>query len=115
MKPHRAKFKLAFLFLLLCLCSCKVNRDFYWGYVYYDQKPLTDVTVKTNSDNVVDSVQTDAIGFFKLAKQPHSAQPLIFKKEGFITDTIPSIWYQHGEKVMYTFLNQQPDTVLLRK
>ncbi|UII26492.1 hypothetical protein LVD15_24880 [Fulvivirga maritima] len=115
MKSLLSKFGLAFIFLTLGISSCKVNRDYYWGYIYYDEKPLTDVTVKINRANVVDSVQTDANGFFKLAKAPHSAPPLIFKKEGFITDTIPSIWHQHGEKVMYTFLNQQPDTVVLRK
>ncbi|CAA0187906.1 carboxypeptidase regulatory-like domain-containing protein [Tenacibaculum maritimum] len=98
---------------ILIISSCRTKPKFYRGYVFYDKKPLLNVIVR--KDNLNESTQTDSTGFFKLPKEPNSIHSLIFEKTGFITDTIPSVWTQHGEKVNYTFLNKTIDTIFLRK
>ena len=101
-------------FILMAI-SCKVKPKFYSGYVYFNEKPLQGVIVKKDNQKLSDMTQTDSIGFFKLHKEPNSIYSLIFKKKGFTTDTIPSVWSQHGEKIKYTFLNKYPDTINLQK
>lgn len=97
------------------LSSCGTKPKFYRGYVFYNKKPLVNVTIKKDNGKHHDSVRTDLTGFFKLPKEPNSIRSLIFTKKGFVTDTIPSVWTQHGEKIYYTFLNKSPDTIFLRK
>lgn len=94
--------------------SCSTKPAFYKGYVYYDNKPLKNVTVKKMYDDE-SFTKTDSTGYFILQKRPNTLRSLIFEKKGFITDTIPSVWTQHGEKVKYTFLNKYSDTIILRK
>lgn len=98
---------------LLIINSCITKPKFYRGYVFYDKKPLANVIVK--KENCNNLTLTDSTGFFKLPKKSNSIRSLIFTKNGFVTDTIPSVWTQHGEKVNYTFLNKTLDTIILRK
>ena len=103
------------LILILLINSCVKKNSFYWGYVYHNNKPVVNVVVKQQNERTNNKAKTDSTGFFKLSKEPNSIGSLIFEKLGFISDTIPSIWIQHGEKVKYTFLNKLPDTIILRK
>ncbi len=100
--------------ILFTITSCSTKPAFYRGYVYYENKPLKNVTVKKMYDDEF-STKTDSNGYFLLQKEPNSLRSLIFEKQGFITDTIPSVWTQNGEKVKYTFLNKYSDTITLRK
>ncbi|MCD8418796.1 hypothetical protein J2Q11_13770 [Tenacibaculum finnmarkense genomovar finnmarkense] len=103
-----------FILALLLLNGCKTKPLLYQGYVYYDNQPLVNVVVKKEHKNQ-DLTKTDSTGYFKIKKTPNSLTSLIFIKEGFKIDTVPSVWSQHGEKINYTFLNKKFDTIRLRK
>ena len=96
------------------LIGCKTKPLFYQGYVYHDNQPQENVTVITD-DNNQDYTKTDVTGYFKLNKMPNTLTDLIFNKEGFRIDTIPSVWSQHGEKIKYNFINKKMDTIQLIK
>lgn len=109
------KLNLLFLFLILGVFGCKTTPRFYRGYVYHNNRPLFNVLVKADNPNFLEKTTTDSLGFFKLSKSPNSLVSLIFIKEKFKSDTIPSVWSQHGEKIKYTFLNKELDTIKMTK
>ena len=91
------------MLIILSLISCgrKIN-DFYQGRVIDENNnPLEDVIVA--EDNLDKQVKTDKTGYFKLHRRPHWLGNLIFIKEGYKTDTIHSVWHQHGETIGIAF------------
>ena len=101
--------------LLLALYSCNDQPKYYHGYVLdRKMKPISNVKVIENNKIPLSTI-TDSTGYFRLNKNPDWLSNLIFLKEGYITDTVRTVWSKHGEKIEYTFLNQNADTVLLRK
>jgi len=94
--------------------TCKQSREFYHGYVYYNNKPVSNVLIKEDVLNSTKNTETDSTGFFKLPKDPNSVSSLIFIKERFKVDTVKTVWSQHGEKLKYTFLNKKFDTLVLK-
>lgn len=93
------------------------KQTFYYGYVYdiIDKKPLKNVLVKTSIVINPRFIKTDSTGYFKLHKQDELINDLIFIEDNYKTDTIPTVWSQHGEKLEYHFLNEIPDTVYLKR
>ena len=50
-----------------------------------------------------------------MKKMENLVSNLIFIKENYVTDTIPTIWSQSGEILETTFLNKSFETLILRK
>ncbi|MGE8302304.1 MAG: carboxypeptidase-like regulatory domain-containing protein [Sphingobacterium paramultivorum] len=102
-----------YLLVLFLLFSCKTKvNNFYQGIVL-DQidKPLEGVTVTEEGRNEKQTI-TDKNGYFKLDRSSDWLGRLIFIKEGFETDTIPSVWHQAGETTEYNFIGS--DTTIIR-
>lgn len=102
-----------YLLLLLLLYSCKTTgNNFYQGKVLDENdKPLEGVTV-VEEDRDENRTITDKNGYFKLDRSPDWLGRLIFVKEGYKEDTIPSVWHQAGEKIEYNFIKN--DTTIVR-
>lgn len=107
-----------FISSLLILCfSCKSKKqNFYHGYVYNGNKnkPLQNVFVRESFKSNFLSTKTDSSGYFKIINNSESIGELIFSCDGFKTDTIGTVWTQHGESLKYLFLNKVTDTVFLK-
>lgn len=100
--------------LFFILLSCKKANNFYQGRVLDENgKPLNGVTVmdESSDDN---QTKTDRTGYFKLKKSPDWLGTLVFRKYGYETDTIPSVWRQAGEKVRYYFIEKDTTVVRLK-
>ena len=108
--------KIVIVSILLALCfSCNNQATYYHGYVLDDEmKPIYNVKVIEDSGAPLSTI-TDSTGYFRLYKNPDWLSNLIFLKEGYVTDTIRTVWTQSGEIIEYTFLNQKADTVRLKK
>ncbi len=99
------------LLFLLFSCKTKVN-DYYQGIVLdQSDKPLEGVIV-TEEDRNEKQTTTDKNGYFKLDRSPDWLGRLIFIKEGYKADTIPSVWHQAGETIEYNFIEK--DTTIVR-
>jgi hypothetical protein len=112
----RKSVLIIFIFLTLVNFSCKSKKqNFYHGFVYNinDKKPIKNVLVKENFKENFLTEKTDSLGYFKIINNTGSIGELIFICDNFKTDTIPTIWSQHGEKLKYLFLNKIPDTIFL--
>ncbi len=99
--------------VLLIFASCKSKSNFYQGFAFYNNKPVSNVVIK-EENATAKSVKTDNKGYFKLIKDPCCISKLIFIKEGFKTDTIRTIYPQNGERIQYRFLNKKNDTLFLK-
>jgi len=112
-KNSNQKKNILYLLVLFLLFSCKTKvNNFYQGIVL-DQidKPLEGVTVTEEGRNEKQTI-TDKNGYFKLDRSSDWLGRLIFIKEGFETDTIPSVWHQAGETTEYNFIGS--DTTIIR-
>jgi hypothetical protein len=99
-----------FLFLLFS-CKPRVN-NFYQGKVIdQSDNPLEGVIV-TEDDRNGKQTKTDKNGYFKLDRSPDWLGRLIFIRDGYQTDTIPSVWHQAGETIEYNFIEK--DTTIVR-
>lgn len=103
--------------LIILATSCTQNSDYYHGYVYDAQtkKPLNNVLIKESIVQNPKSTHTNLEGYFRIEKNKESIADLIFSLNGFKKDTVATVWAQHGEKLMYRFLNKKTDTLFLRK
>ncbi|MCW8313754.1 carboxypeptidase-like regulatory domain-containing protein [Sphingobacterium thalpophilum] len=100
-------------YLLLLLFSCRTGvNNFYQGRVLDgNDQPLEGVTV-IEENGKGKQVRTDKSGYFKLDRSPDWLGRLIFMKQGYRTDTIPSVWRQSGEAIGYNFV--EDDTTIVR-
>ena len=101
--------------LLLIICSCKSINNFYQGRVTDEQnKPLAAVSVlELYSGN---KTNTDSYGYFKFNRfNSDFLGDLVFTKEGYNTDTIPTVWHQAGETTEYNFVKNDTTIVRLRQ
>ncbi|MFH6602334.1 carboxypeptidase-like regulatory domain-containing protein [Maribacter algicola] len=107
--------KYSFYVLIFVLLSCgQKTNDFYQGVVLDENNiPLENVTVFEEyvEEN---STKTDNKGYFKLNRTPNWILSLVFVKEGYKTDTIPTVW-AHGEQVNYQFIKNDTTQVRLKK
>ena len=104
-----------YILLFFLLISCK-NQNYY-GYIYDidTKKPLNKVFVRENFKNNAKFTYSDENGFFKIENNTESIGDLIFNIEGYKTDTIVTIWSQHGEKLKYRFVGNNSDTLFMKK
>lgn len=94
--------------------SCQKDEYFYHGKVTDDNNnPVEDVIVTV--ENCKNKTKTDKKGYFKLMHSSEFLGNLIFRKEGFKTDTIPTVWRQHGETLNYNFIENDTTVVLLKQ
>lgn len=96
------------LFLITIAVGCTSKA--YNGYVY-DHKtksPIENVEVADYLNNTV--TKTNAKGYFNLKHENKIASKLVFKKEGYASDTIDAIDIQNGEKMTEKF---KGDTIYL--
>lgn len=117
MRPNELPlFSKSSLLLLLGMLGCSGRQDFYHGYVYdvNNLKPLPGVLVKEDLFEGSKSTYTDKTGYFKIPNHRQPYSNLIFSIKGYRTDTMLTIWSQHGEKLNYSFINKNTDTVFLR-
>jgi len=97
--------------ILLALISCNDTNNFYQGRVTDENNnPLVGVIVA--EDRIEKHVKTDKNGYFKLDRSPNWLGNLIFVKEGYKTDTLPTVWHQVGETTEYDFIKN--DTTIVR-
>jgi len=83
-------------FLMIVYFSCSSPKSYY-GYVCNQQnKPLQNVKVISFPKN--NYTYTEAKGYFILAKTREISASLIFIKEGYLIDTIPS---EAGNEFLY--------------
>lgn len=100
------------LFVLLA-CEQKTN-DFYQGLVLDESgRPIENVMVfeEYGKEN---RTKTDNKGYFKFNRTPDWLLRLVFVKEGYKTDTIPTVW-AHGEQLHYQFVTNDTTLVRLKK
>lgn len=112
-KNSNQKKNILYLLVLFLLFSCKTKvNNFYQGIVLAQiDKPLEGVTVTEEGRNEKQTI-TDKNGYFKLDRSSDWLGRLIFIKEGFETDTIPSVWHHAGETTEYNFIGS--DTTIIR-
>ena len=92
------------LLLALTLFSCNPINNFYQGRVTdVHNNPLENVIVA--EDRIERQTRTDKNGYFKLDRNSNYLGYLIFIKDGYKTDTIPTVWHQAGETTKYNFVN----------
>ncbi len=109
--------KIIFTFLLTTyFVSCKEKTLNHYHGVVVDSNsiPLSGVLVKTRYSKP-EITTTNENGYFKLVKSPNTITSLIFSKEGYLTDTIKSVYAHGGENIDYRFINKEIDTIPLRK
>lgn len=106
--------KNVFCLVVLTFCSCSSVNNFYQGRVL-DEKgnPLSNVIVA--EDDIKRQTKTDKYGYFKLDRSPNWLGHLIFIKEGYRTDTIPTVWHQAGENTEYHFIKNDATVIRMQK
>ncbi|WP_293311467.1 hypothetical protein [Pedobacter sp. UBA5917] len=95
----------AYLLIFLLINSC--TPSYYYGYVYdYDKKiPLDGVKIYDGHNKKQST--TNKRGYFELIKTKNSSSILIFEKEHYQNDTIPSISIQNGELMKERFKGEK--------
>jgi len=101
------------LFSLFLFISCgKKTINYYHGYVLNKKnEPIVNVKVEENNKVPLSTV-TDSTGYFMLYKSPDWVSQLIFKKKGYKTDTVQTVWNRYSGSGK-RFLNKIPDTIIL--
>lgn len=97
--------RITYLFVFLLINSC--TPSVYYGYVYdYDKKiPLEGVSIYDKHNKKLS--KTDKRGYFELPQTKNSSSILIFEKERYKNDTIPSISIQSGEFMKERFKGER--------
>ena len=93
--------------------SCHSTHKFYYGKITDEKNtPLANVLVAENDTLKGRQTKKDKQGSFQLERTPHWSADLIFIKEGYKTDTIPSVWHQYGETTRFNFVKKKTPTVI---
>lgn len=92
-------------------CSDKI--EYYQGYIY-NSKNLPQANVKVIIESTNKNTFTDKNGFFKIRNNNRQLNNLIVVKNENIVDTIKTVWSQHGEKIHYSFIESQNDTLFIK-
>ncbi|MET4083693.1 putative membrane protein [Pedobacter sp. UYP30] len=109
--------KILYLLVAVFLMQCSGIHKTYHGYVYDNQTnmPLNNVFVEENLIQNANSGRSNSIGYFEIENNKESIADLIFSLKGYKKDTVVTVWSQHGESLMYKFLNKKSDTLFLRR
>lgn len=104
------KYLFVSLFILL---NCQSVSDHYHGKVTDENNnPIEDVIVK--EECFEKKTVTNKKGYFKLKRSSNTLGYLIFSKEGYKSDTIPTVWSQHGEALQYNFIEKDTTDIRLK-
>lgn len=105
--------KYLFIFLFIFL-NCNSENDYYFGRVLDENNnPIKNAIVTV--DIFEEKTKTNNKGYFKLKRNSGWLGNLIFQKEGYLTDTIPIVWSQHGETLNYNFIENDTTIVKLQR
>lgn len=109
--------KIILIPIFFVFISCTKSQNCYTGYVYDEtsKKTLNKVFIKENFKENSKSTFTNEKGYFKIDNESESVGNLIFILNGYKTDTIQTIWSQHGETLKYRFVGKRADTLFMRK
>lgn len=111
MANQMKKYLFIFLFIFM---NCNSENDYYFGRVLDENNnPVENAIVI--EDNFEGKTKTNNKGYFKLKRNSGWLGNLIFYKEGFKTDTIPSVRSQHGETLNYNFIEKDTTIVKLQR
>lgn len=109
----RLKMPTVLTILLFALYGGNRTLPYYHGRVIDEnQNPVAGVRVFEMYRE--HSVETDKNGYFRISKSPDWIDDLVFRKSGYLTDTIASVWHQHGETTEYNFINKDTTVVTLQ-
>jgi len=103
--------------VLILLINCGKLQECYSGYVYDEtsRKPIKRVFIKENFSLSFKSTYSNEKGYFKINNNSESIGDLIFICNGYKTDTIVTIWSQHGENLKYKFVRKESDTLYMKR
>jgi len=79
------------------------------------EKPINRVFVKENFSQNFKSTFSNENGYFKIENNSESTGDLIFICDGYKTDTIVTVWSQHGENLKYRFIKKESDTLYMQR
>lgn len=101
----------------MMLINCSKLQKCYSGYVYDEtsRKPINRVFVKENFSQNFKSTFSNEKGYFKIENNLESIGDLIFICDGYKTDTIVTVWSQHGENLKYRFIRKESDTLYMQR
>lgn len=100
--------------LILIFFSCRTANNFYQGRITNEEnQPLEGVIVAEEHRHK--QTKTDKTGYFKLDRSPDWLGNLIFIKDGYRQDTIPTVWHQAGETIGYNFIENDTTIVKLQR
>ncbi len=105
------------LISLLITASCNEKlHDSYRGYVYNLKKePLSGVIVCADVVNL-ECTKTNKNGCFLLKRGSQNfVDDLIFVKDGYITDSLETVYYKRGHGTIYLFLTNRSDTLFMEE
>lgn len=114
MKTKILKIVLSLILLYWLYALYSAHIVYYSGYVYEDNRPLSNVKVIERDKG--NHTYTDEKGYFKFRKKECVNDYLIFIKENYKTDTIfltPIGGRYH--KIEYLFLRKRKDSIILKK
>ena len=108
--------KLLILILLLNTSCNEKLHDSYRGYVYnLKNEPLHGVIVCADiADH--ECTKTNKDGYFLLKRGSQTfVDDLIFVKDGYITDSLETVYYNRGHGIISLFLTNRSHTLFMRK
>jgi hypothetical protein len=103
--------------VLTILMSCSKLQKCYSGYVYDEEsrEPINRVFIKERFSKDFKSTYSNEKGYFKIDNDSESIGDLIFIRDGYKTDTIVTVWSQHGENLKYRFVRKESDTLYMQR
>lgn len=100
---HIATFLLLGIFLVYN--SCGENLNNYYSGIIVDElgRPVQSVLVKEDiAEKYSNKTLTDSNGFFKMNRTKGIFADLLLSKKGYLSDTVPVVWHQHGETTEFS-------------
>jgi len=94
----------------ICFVLGACNSKTYNGYVYDQKSKLPIENVEVNDFLSNKSTKTDNKGYFNLKHEGKISGQLLFKKPGYVSDTLETIRIQSGEKQIEQF---KGDTIFM--
>lgn len=100
------------LISLLFLNACRSTVRYYEGFIYdTNRKPVAGLRVcEQYTENCT---KTNTSGFFQLKKDKKMIRSLIVFDGNNPIDTVSTVWNQHGEQIVYSFIESQRDTLFI--
>lgn len=100
--------------IAIVFLQCKTDLSYYQGYIVNENKrPIKNLKVYEKNDKENFSI-TDKKGYFKIdIIESNINRFLIIEKDNKIIDSIQVIGTQGGEKIKYSFVEGEKDTLFI--